>query len=956
MADPETEGLRSTFPSYMAEGERLYLCGEFAKAAHSFSNALHLQNGDKNCLVARSKCFLKMGELEKSLADAEASLQGDPTFCKGILQKAETLYTMGDFEFALVFYHRGYKLRPDREFKVGIQKAQEAINNSVGSPSSIKLENKGDLSFLSKQAESMQAQQKPHPVRQLVHHPKRESKRKGSLKSEKIIRQLLGELYVDKEYLEKLLLDEDLIRGTIKRGLTVEDLIMTGINYLDTRSDFWRQQKPIYARERDRKLTQEKWLRDRKRRPSQTARYILKSLEDIDMLLTSGSAEGSLQKAEKVLKKVLEWNKEEVPNKDELVGNLHSCIGNAQIELGQMVAALQSHRKDLEIAKEYDLPDAKSRALDNIGRVFARVGKFQQAVDTWEEKIPLAKTTLEKTWLFHEIGRCYLELDQAWQAQNYGEKSQQCAEEEGDIEWQLNASVLVAQAQVKLRDFESAVNNFEKALEKAKLVHNNQAQQAIINALDDANKGIIEELKKTNYREILKDKKEEEDATTLDSITVMAKEKETRRRMRDEPEKNRGFSRKSQTFLPKIFFRKMSSSGTKDKPELQFPFLQDEETVATLQECKTLFILRGLPGSGKSTLARVIVDRYRDGTKMVSADTYKITPGARGGFTEEYKQLDEDLAAYCRRDVRVLVLDDTNHERERLEQLFEMADQYQYQVVLVEPKTAWRLDCAQLKEKNQWQLSADDLKKLKPGLEKDFLPLYFGWFLTKKSSEGLRKAGQAFLEELGNHKAFKRELRHFVSGDEPREKIELVSYFGKRPPGVLHCTTKFCDYGKAAGADEYTQQDVVKKSYCKAFTLTISALFVTPKTTGARVELSEQELALWPNDVDKLSPSDSLSRGSRAHITLGCAGDVEAVQTGVDLLEIVKQEKGGNRGEEVGELSRGKLYSLGSGRWMLNLAKKMEVRAIFTGYYGKGKAVPTRGGRKGGAFQSCTII
>ncbi|XP_046533660.1 outer dynein arm-docking complex subunit 4 isoform X4 [Equus quagga] len=475
MSDQETDGLRSTFPSYMAEGERLYLCGEFSKAAHSFSNALHLQNGDKNCLVARSKCFLKMGELEKSLKDAEASLQGDPTFCKGILQKAETLYTMGDFEFALVFFHRGYKLRPDREFKVGIQKAQEAINNSVGSPSSIKLENKGDLCFLTKQAESMKAQQKPHPSRHLLHHPKRESKRKGSLKSEKIVRQLLGELYVDKEYLEKLLLDEDLIKGTIKHGLTVEDLVMMGINYLDTRSDFWRQQKPIYARERDRKLMQEKWLRDRKRRPSQTARYILKSLEDIDMLLTSGSAEGSLQKAEKVLKKVLEWNKEEVPNKDELVGNLYSCIGNAQIELGQMVAALQSHRKDLEIAKEYDLPDAKSRALDNIGRVFARVGKFQQAIDTWEEKIPLAKTTLEKTWLFHEIGRCYLELDQPWQAQNYGEKSQQCAEEEGDIEWQLNASVLVAQAQ--------------------------------------------------------------EEAAELDDTPVMAREKETTRRGRDEPEK-----------------------------------------------------------------------------------------------------------------------------------------------------------------------------------------------------------------------------------------------------------------------------------------------------------------------------------------------------------------------------------------------------------------------------------
>ncbi|XP_035889793.1 tetratricopeptide repeat protein 25 isoform X2 [Phyllostomus discolor] len=479
-----------------------------------------------------------MGELEKSLKDAESSLQGDPTFCKGILQKAETLYTMGDFEFALVFYHRGYKLWPDREFKVGIQKAQEAINNSVGSPSSIKLENKGDLSFLSKQAESMKALQKPHLVRHLLHPPMRESKRKGSLKSKKTVRQLLGELYVDKEYLEKLLLDEDLIKGTVKRGLTVEDLIMTGINYLDSRSDFWRQQKPIYARERDRKLMQEKWLRNRKRSPSQTAHYILKSLEDIDMLLTSGSAEGSLQKAEKVLKKVLDWNKEEVPNKDELVGNLYSCIGNAQIELGQMVAALQSHRKDLEIAKEYDLPDAKSRALDNIGRVFARVGKFQQAIDTWEEKIPLAKTALEKTWLFHEIGRCYLELDQAWQAQNYGEKSQQCAEEEGDIEWQLNASVLVAQAQVKLRDFEAAVNNFEKALERAKLLHNDEAQQAIISALDDANKGIIDELKKTNYRDLFKEKREKE-AAALDyaSVTVKEKEKEGVKKRRDEPEK-----------------------------------------------------------------------------------------------------------------------------------------------------------------------------------------------------------------------------------------------------------------------------------------------------------------------------------------------------------------------------------------------------------------------------------
>ena len=49
-------------------------------------------------------------------------------------QKAEALYYMGEFAFALVFYHIGQKIRPQKEgFRLGIQKAQEAIENSIGS-------------------------------------------------------------------------------------------------------------------------------------------------------------------------------------------------------------------------------------------------------------------------------------------------------------------------------------------------------------------------------------------------------------------------------------------------------------------------------------------------------------------------------------------------------------------------------------------------------------------------------------------------------------------------------------------------------------------------------------------------------------------------------------------------------------------------------------------------------
>ena len=61
----------------------------------------------------------------------------------------------------------------------------------------------------------------------------------------------------------------------------------------------------------------------------------------------------------------------------------------------------------------------------------------------------MSKSALESTWLFHEIGRCYLEMEKYGEAKDYGDRSLAAAQEAGDGVWQLNSSVLVAQAQSK---------------------------------------------------------------------------------------------------------------------------------------------------------------------------------------------------------------------------------------------------------------------------------------------------------------------------------------------------------------------------------------------------------------------------------------------------------------------------------------------------------------------------
>lgn len=67
----------------------------------------------------------------------------------------------------------------------------------------------------------------------------------------------------------------------------------------------------------------------------------------------------------------------------------------------------------------------------------------------WEEKLPMSKSPLESTWLYHEIGRCYLELQRYQDARDFGEKAIQAAKEAEDDGWQLHASVLVAQSEGK---------------------------------------------------------------------------------------------------------------------------------------------------------------------------------------------------------------------------------------------------------------------------------------------------------------------------------------------------------------------------------------------------------------------------------------------------------------------------------------------------------------------------
>ncbi|XP_014893327.1 outer dynein arm-docking complex subunit 4 [Poecilia latipinna] len=496
----EEDILKSKTSALRADGEWKYRKRNYKQALNSFTAAIELSPKEKRCFVSRSKCYIQLGQFRNALIDAEASLAEDPLFPEGVYQKAEALYYMGEFEFALVFYRRGLKLRPQMVgWRLGIHKAEEAIIGSVGSSSFIKPEVMGDLTYLEEEIGRKQ------PIA-VVQNLTKKDRSPVAMKYERTTRHLLGGFYEHKGFLEKLLKDEDLIKGVTKNGERMGDLLKNCITSLNHCADFWSQEKPISPKETSRQSKPPKpSLNTRK------AQYLIKSFDEISRSLAAGNTKASLCKTEDVIKTVQGLTDQDCPIKEEIMCFLHSCMGHAYFDLGELDKAMEYHENDLNLSRQCDVPDATSRALANIGCIYAETKQFEKAIEFWEERIPYIHEGLENTWMLHEIGCCYLELNDPKKARDYGLRSIAVAEEMFDDMWQLRATVLVGQSELKLGNFESSVSLFEKALNLAELENDGMALNAIQKALDEAKEQLQNQQQSSENEEHEENEEEEEE-------------------------------------------------------------------------------------------------------------------------------------------------------------------------------------------------------------------------------------------------------------------------------------------------------------------------------------------------------------------------------------------------------------------------------------------------------------
>lgn len=248
-----------------------------------YSQALELNPTDQNALVARSKCYLLLGDPTKGLQvswifffvqlkiynltnfwqDAETALSSDKTNIRAIYQKAEALYFLGQFELSLMFFHRGLRLRPElTSFRLGVQKTQEAIEKTIGGfekcastpkkSTSTSAQPSGDINnkqqTRGEHVKTAKIQENAVNTSTAAKKMPKHRPKTGIVNSteKREARKLLGELYVDKEYLENLLKHPNLKRADTGTE-HISTLANDAVRFLNTRQEFWRQQRACTA-------------------------------------------------------------------------------------------------------------------------------------------------------------------------------------------------------------------------------------------------------------------------------------------------------------------------------------------------------------------------------------------------------------------------------------------------------------------------------------------------------------------------------------------------------------------------------------------------------------------------------------------------------------------------------------------------------------------------------------
>jgi len=226
-------------------------------------------------------------------------------------------------------------------------------------------------------------------------------------------------------------------------------------------------------------------------------------------------------------------------------------------------------------------------------------------------------------------------------------------------------------------------------------------------------------------------------------------------------------------------------------------------------------------------------------------------------------------------------------------------------------------------------------------------PSYYAWFYSDNASMRITEKAFKFYKALFSNDTMADEAMKEFKVKTKQELLDHLTRKYAKGDKILHTTATYCATQEDCAA--YKARPAVQQGVGKQYNMTVIGYLLTPRVLGARNHLKDNQIPLWDSndteiytnltccdkvkafsnwvysgpDENKFTPTHGL--GSRSHVTVALSDGSVAVQTGLDLIDLIKCEQECKSikhyyllpADEIGELAWARYY--GHGRFVMYL-------------------------------------
>jgi len=228
------------------------------------SKAVEMNNYDESALVIRSKCYFILGRNDEAVKDALDAVTINPHNAAAKEALAVALYANGQFEKALVYFHRLYRKRSTAYYSAWVKRCEETIRSYLTCSKleqdiieqlldrnllNLDLNDQNDVDDTSnKLADS-------NVIQRVLQKNMLKSKKK--LVTQRMNSQVMGKMDEDMMFLDMLSSHPALERSLSTRGKQhidgviqnpIQGAAKEGYDFLTTRKNFWESSESIFAK------------------------------------------------------------------------------------------------------------------------------------------------------------------------------------------------------------------------------------------------------------------------------------------------------------------------------------------------------------------------------------------------------------------------------------------------------------------------------------------------------------------------------------------------------------------------------------------------------------------------------------------------------------------------------------------------------------------------------------